>query len=101
MNATDYVLQLDLDARYRVLFEIDKGKVIQFVVQLEIMTSDKWTPVVRYDTAHRFPHRDRFKADGSVVHDERLPVAEFKDALTYAIKDIRSNWEDWIREHRE
>jgi hypothetical protein len=101
MNATDYLILLNFDARYRVRFEVDKGKILQFVVQLELLSSDKWVTVVRYDTAHRSAHRDSYKADGSVSRHEALPVSEYKDALTYAIRDIRLNWEEWIRQYQE
>jgi hypothetical protein len=101
MNATDYVLLLTNDTRYRVWFEVDKGNVLQFVVQLEVLKADKWLPVVRYDTAHGFAHRDKYKADGTMSHHELLPVSEYRHALTFAIKDVRLNWEDWIRQYRE
>jgi len=101
MNVTDYVLFLTYDTLYRVWFEVEKGKVLQFVVQLEILDGDKWIPVVRYDTAHGFAHRDRYKADGTVSHHEMLPVSEYQEALTFAIRDVRLNWEDWIYQYRE
>jgi hypothetical protein len=100
MNQTDYVFQLTFDVRYRVIFEIEKGKVIKFVVQLECLVGDRWGPVVRYDTAHGLAHRDRYKADGTINRHEMLPVSEYNQALTFAIKDIRSNWGDWLREFR-
>ncbi len=101
MHETDYVFLLNFDARYRVKFEVDKGRVVQFVVQLEWLHADSWVAVVRYDTVHGFAHRDRYKADGSVSHHEALPVTEFKDALTHAIRDIKLNWEEWIRQYQE
>ncbi len=101
MKETDYVFLLNFDARYRVKFEVDKGRIVLFVVQLEFLRADSWVAVVRYDTAHGFAHRDRYKADGSVSHHEGLPVTEFKDALTHAIRDIKLNWEEWIRQYQE
>jgi hypothetical protein len=99
MNATEYVLLLAVGVRYRVRFEADKGKVFEFVVQLERLKNDIWKPVVRYDTAHGFAHRDRYDAAGQTAQHEPLPAADFNDALTYAIKDIRTNWEAWIAEY--
>jgi hypothetical protein len=64
MNATDYVLLLTDDVRYRVWFEVDKGQVLKFLVQLEIREQGKWNPVVRYDTAHGFAHRDTYRQMG-------------------------------------
>jgi hypothetical protein len=40
-------------------------------------------------------------ADGAISRHEMLPVSEYNQALTFAIRDVRSNWEDWLREYRE
>jgi hypothetical protein len=42
----------------RVRFELKRNRVLRFVVQLECRFNDEWHPVVRYDTAHNFAHRD-------------------------------------------
>jgi hypothetical protein len=101
MNKTDYVFQLTFDVRYRVIFEVERGKILKFVVQLESLGGDLWAPVVRYDTAHGVAHRDRYMADGAISRHEMLPVSEYNQALTFAIRDVRSNWEDWLREYQE
>jgi hypothetical protein len=101
MNPVSYVYLLAADVRYRVIFEVDKGKVISFVVQLEWFDGVRWSPVVRYDTAHGFAHRDRYSTDGTVNKHEGLPVSDFSGALTYAIQDIRRNWQDWLRDFRK
>jgi hypothetical protein len=72
--------------------------VIGFVVQLEFKTTLGWRPVVRYDTAHGFAHRDRYQSDGTVSRHEPLPVSHYNQAMNYAIKDVKTNWEDWIRD---
>lgn|SRR5262245_46207327 len=101
MNPTAYVYDLDFDTRYRVHFVVDQGKVIEFVVQLEHVDEGRWMPVVRYDTAHGFAHRDRYQANGSVSRHELLPAIDYNDALTFALRDLRANWQDWIRPFRE
>lgn len=92
---------MDFDTRYRVTAEIQKGKVIQFVVQLEFLATDQWTPVVRYDTAHGFAHRDRYRADGTVSRHELLPMNDYNQALTFAITDVCKKWKDWITDFQE
>jgi hypothetical protein len=39
--------------------------ITDFVVQYEIFINDKWCPVVRYDTAHGYAHKDLIHPDGS------------------------------------
>ena len=48
--------------------------------------------MVRYDTAHGFPHVDRIFQDGRV---EKLPLltTDLAEALTVADEDIEANWE--------
>jgi len=44
--------------RYRLYCLTDKGRVTIFRVQYEAFIEGEWWPIVRYDTAHGFPHRD-------------------------------------------
>jgi hypothetical protein len=101
MTRTAYVRHLDADVRYRVAFTIDLGRVLEFVVQLEVAVKGKWTPAIRFDTAHGLAHCDRFGPDGTVQKHQPLPVNEFNGALTYATRNIREYWEDLARPFRE
>ena len=47
--------------RLRVKLQIDKGELINVVYQYETFFEDKWKPIVRYDCAHGFFHRDIIK----------------------------------------
>ena len=71
---------------------IDKGKVIGFAVQYEMLIGDKWMPVVRYDTAHGYAHKDLLKPDGS-KEMIFMGIGDLNEALTLADKDISENWE--------
>lgn len=71
---------------------IDKGKVVGFVAQYEILLENKWIPVVRYDTAHGYAHKDLMNPDGS-KEKIFIGVADLNEALTMADKDINENWE--------
>ena len=52
--------------RLRVIARKDKGEILEFVAQYEALISGEWRPVVRYDTAHGFAHKDIIKANGEV-----------------------------------
>lgn len=73
---------------------IDKGKVVGFVVQCEILHESKWMPVVRYDTAHGYAHKDLINPDGS-KEKIFIGVTDLNEALTLADKDINENWEGY------
>ena len=69
--------------------------IIKFSIQIEISRKGEWVPVVRYDTAHGFAHRDTFSQDGRV---EKIPlrIDHWGDALTYAENDLKVNWRTYI-----
>ena len=52
-------------AHIRCSYERVKHRILRFTVQLEILHSESWIPVVRYDNAHGFCHRDTLNPDGT------------------------------------
>lgn len=88
-----YTRALGAFARKRHLHRTVRGKVVDFVVQLEVKTELGWKPVIRYDCAHDFSHVDRYNVRGdSQKAALDLPYAE---ALTLADEDINLNWESY------
>ena len=59
MHEKQYLILLDIDARKRHYHITDNGKIIKFVVQLEVKTKDFWKVVLRYDTFHGYAHKDQ------------------------------------------
>jgi len=68
------------------------------MVQYEAFIQGKWIPIVRYDTAHGFAHKDVFKPDGK-VEKIFLGVLDWDDALTFADRDIDENWEKYKHQY--
>lgn len=83
--------------RLRVVFVIDTGIVTMFVVQLEAWHEERWKPIRRYDTAHGRPHVDVMDARGRQREKLWLDLPN-NEALTLALSEIESNWEDYIAE---
>ncbi len=48
-------------------------------------------PVVRYDTAHGYAHKDLLNPDGT-REKILIGITDFNEALTFADKDIDENW---------
>lgn len=71
----------------RVRLELERNRVVKFVVQLECCFGEMWHPVVRCDTAHGFAHRDVLYPSGQVEKTELL-VRDYNDALTFALRDL-------------
>jgi len=104
LNEREFVVLLSGDCRIRHYHNRTRSQILEFMVQLEILSKGRWTPIVRYDTAHDHAHRDIFHGDGRV---EKVPLSfgDYNSALTFAEMDIRSNWEQYrerfLREERE
>ncbi len=92
MTKTEYEQILTDKDRIRAHFTVDKGEVIDFLVQYETRIGERWYAVVRFDTAHGFPHIDILHFDGS---KDKFSLSHLtpKDALTMAQLDVGQNWE--------
>ena len=94
MSERTYTRALGEDARKRHSHTTERGKVVDFVVQLEVKVDEEWKIVLRYDCAHDFSHVDRYNIDGEQrKEDLRLPYGE---ALTLADEDINLHWQTYV-----
>ena len=77
--------------RYRHLHVKEKSKIVFFRIQYETKINKSWYPVVRYDTAHGFAHRDLLDKKGN---SQKTPLfnQDYNDALTFAESDLKTNW---------
>lgn len=93
MRQVEFRRLLDEFNALRVWFEIEHGLVIGFVVQLECLFEEhnRWKPVVRYDTAHGFAHRDEMHPSGKTVKTP-MPDMSYTAALQQSIDDLIKNW---------
>ena len=82
--------------RLRVRLKIEKGELIDVVYQYETLIENNWTPIVRYDCAHGFFHRDVLKPNGDTEKKE-IVIDNLKSASKYAEQDLKDRWE-WYKE---
>jgi hypothetical protein len=64
MPEKNYLILLDIDARKRHYHVSEAGRIIKFVVQLEIKVGEEWKEVIRYDCAHDYAHKDFYNIRG-------------------------------------
>ena len=97
-KVTTYCYLLTLSDRKRHEHTTIQGKVVRFVVQYETLVEGAWRAVVRYDTAHGFPHVDRIFPDG---HVNKIPLltTDLGEALTVADEDIEEHWGEYKTEY--
>ena len=58
MGKKDYIIEIDDTIRIFVYCETIKGKVIRFVVKLEMLVGNEWIEIERYDNYHGYVHKD-------------------------------------------
>jgi hypothetical protein len=86
----EYLIRLGERARKRHYHKTDKGNLLAFMVQLEVEVEDGiWKPVIRYDCAHDFAHRDRYNLKGD--QDKQEIALSYAESLDLADKDINDN----------
>ena len=90
MAETSYTLPIGADTRIRHYHRTQTGRVVEFVVQLEVEVRGAWKPVIRYDTAHGYAHIDRYNLRGR-TEKEQLALS-FGEVLARAERDIKQNW---------
>ena len=91
------LIPIKWDARLRLRLFREKDKALTgFTSQLEHYLGGKWRPVVRYDTAHGFFHRDFYSLSGKQKRKERNVIQNLKEAVLFADKDLRNNYKDYI-----
>ena len=81
--------------RVDVEWEKEGGRVMAFVVNYVAEVGGKSYSVVRFDTAHGFPHKDVCYPDGTVGQKERLPEGDLHLLADSAIDDIKSHWQTY------
>jgi hypothetical protein len=94
MKEISYEIFLDEEGleRGRIRIRTSKGQVVDVVVQYESFINHKWTPIVRYDCAHGFFHRDELYPKG-IKKKQVISITSLKDAVSYAEQDIKDRWE--------
>ena len=56
---------------------------------IELM-GNKWAPIVRYDTAHGYLHKDLYASgQNGTAKKEQLPIHDLNRGLTEAIDDLK------------
>ena len=86
-----YLILLDVDARKRHYHQTESGRIIKFVVQLEVKIGDTWMEVLRYDCAHNYAHLDCYNIKGECRKINLY--LDYEGALTLADDNINENWE--------
>lgn len=94
MGEREFLIYLDPARRrnrYRHYHTWEGNQVVGFRIQFEALIDGEWVAIVRYDTAHKRPHRDVMHPDGSETK-EWFDFYTSAEVLTLGQRDIMENW---------
>ena len=107
MREVEFRRLFDENNAARIRFQVERGRVLEFVVQLECRFRNEWHAVVRYDTAHGYAHVDVMHP-AKQAEKIRLASQDHNAVLTEAISDLAKNWalygqryEQWLLEKNQ
>lgn len=92
-------MTLTQDDEILVHLEREGSTVVKFSVQYRAWIQGEWQPIVRFDTAHGYAHKDICYPDGTQETQE-LKLDDYGLALTQALRDVKVRWE-FYRERYE
>jgi len=96
-------IPLDKDSRIIVVFQRERNEIINFVVVLETKLKnfgyefEEWIQVLRFDSAHGYPHMDKMDKYGNKVEIIKFDYLTNKEALTISIDLIKNNYKDFVK----
>lgn len=96
----EFSIRLTEEDLIRVAFDKANDHIARFSVQYLAFLQNAWQPIVRFDTAHGHAHMDISHPDG--FQDTReLYDQDYSAALTWAIRQVRTQWQFFYRERYE
>lgn len=96
MSRKAFLEPLREDVRLRTIIVTGRGRVEDFVVQLEVVYKGKWRPCLRYNYAHGKPHRDLIYKEGRTTK-EWLATENLGALISFARKDLKENFQTHVR----
>jgi len=94
VKTEEYDIPLDAVGKnlLRVIKTYEKGLADLVVIYYTIQENEK-IPLITYDLAHGFPHRDiRYLDDGDKRKKKEIDVKGMEEFLDVAMEDIINNW---------
>lgn len=91
----DKIIIIDITHEDVIFMQIrtDRGEVISFTVKLLCDIGGRRYEVVRFDSAHDYPHKDILDTDGRVIRKVWYYYLSNSEVVTLAIADIKEHYE--------
>lgn len=97
MKNEKHFTHIEDDARIDFRFEIEKGKIVHFSINISIMTDDGNIDVYRVDTAHQGLHEQKFWISPKPKYLEKERKDNYNDEFNRRKKEILENFGRWAK----
>lgn len=102
MSKVEYAYPLDTESKnyIRIIMEFEEG-LKDLVIIYYTTEGEEEVPLVTYDLAHGFPHRDiRYLDEKDKRRKKRFGVS-MDEFYSIALDDINQNWRRYLDEYRK
>jgi len=91
----DYFIGLDATNRIRIRLLTERGNILKALCQYESLIGDTWVPIVRYDNAHEFFHKDILYRNGTKEKRD-VNYVDLNSAFNDAKDELVNNWRSYL-----
>lgn len=103
VSATEYEYQLDPEGKNHIKVVLRYGRGLEDVKVIYYTEQEgERIPLVTYDTAHGYPHRDiRYLDEQDKRRKKEISAKDLEEFYIKAREDIASNWKRYLQEFKE
>ncbi len=93
-------IDIDNKARIDTRFKVDKSKVVFFSINVGLILDDKIVDVYRVDTAHDYPHEQKFwRSEKPIKLGDKM--RDYKNIFHKKQKEVEKNYIKYIKWFKE
>lgn len=96
-----YILPLSSEDKIDLLFEIQKGEVVGFVINLRAWIADNWHEIYRIDTCHGYLHEQRFWISPNPIPMAIQADLSLKQVVNKYLEKVKQNYERYKKYYLE
>ena len=89
------------DIRIDFRFEIQKGKIGHFCINVCLIGKERAEDVFRVDTAHKGLHIQKFWISNKPKYLERQRKENYNTEFNYWKREVLENFERWVRSYKK
>ena len=84
-----------------LLFEIEEGRVVDFVINFRSLIQDTWHEIYRVDTSHGYLHEQRFWISPKPISLPRMADMPLEQIVNTYLEKAKQNYERYKKYYLE